>query len=1279
MEIIIVEMHKPKYIGEGDVKMKKQLKRLLVAVMAMALVVTNFVVAPKKVYAASSASFVSVGGWTESIYAQISGVSDSGVTAVSYAGPVSGSLSGDDLKYLVRDNNGGVRIDIPGLKPGTYTLTVTTTAGTLTKSGLVVTAYDRSGYAHFNYTAGVGAYNDDGTLKDNAIVLYVTDENKNTVTLSYGGVTVTGIGNILNSVGEDVGGGKAANGGTSNTNQGIIKKLADAGIPLVVRFVGIVSDSGLYKRATNNPQKSLIDGLTVYNTTGNGGTAGDNGHMARIKSGKDITLEGIGTDATIDGWGFHFMCSTTDKDTGRGTSFEVRNLTFINTPEDAVGMEGTQGTLKADGTVENASSATADILGSVERCWVHNNEFYCPSISPAAEGDKSEGDGSVDFKRGQYFTCSYNYFEGCHKTNLVGSSDTSLQYNLTYHHNWWRSCGARGPLARRANIHMYNNVFEGQTDYCMNPRATCFIFSEYNLFYKCKNPQDVAGGALKSYNDCFSSCIGSATGTVVTDRKTTVSNSCAFSYRGIDYSKFETDSTLSYIPTGDYAIQEDVTEARKYIAAYNGTMSENPVHVEDVTASDYSVLDAIGASATEITTFPFTAAPGKISKTVYAFKVNTPVTIETTFSGGVLINEAGEAILDASGKITVPAGAYAIQPVNFNCKAFDQTDFKEVTISSISITAADPNYDPNKLTGIELNKTSVTLLADATTTLTVSYTPSTTTDDKTVTWTTSNSSVATVSNGVVTAVGKGTAIITAQVGEFTATCTVTVSDPVALTGISLDKTTMELESGSSDTLTVTYNPTNTTDDTTVTWTSSNASVATVNGGTVKAVGEGTATITAKVGNFTATCTVTVTVPEIPEGAYIHNFTESGKTSDVFSITGNLATSKGTVTYAGLTLTQCLKMESSTSISFTAPADGTLTLVFGGSTSASGSTVKVNGTSYTCDSNSIATVEVKAGTVTITKGGSINLFYMSYAPASTEQPEADADYTAVDTAIASIPSDLSIYTDESAAAVTAAKDAVVRGKKASEQAAVDAMAKAIEDAVAALELKTVTEKKNGLCQNEEDGKWYYYVDDVIDTTKTGLVQGSDSVFWYVNAGVVDTTYTGFITNGAGTWYVISGKIDVTFTGLGQDGDKFIAVFKGKAYPEFTGLIQNAGYFWYVNAGVVDTTYTGFYENSSGKWYVANGKVDTNFKGLGKDGDKWLVVLGGKHDSTYTGLIQNGGAFWYVKSGVLDTTFTGITETGGASWLVATGKLRDDYTGTYTDSTGTYTVVNGKVTQ
>ena len=113
---------------------------------------------------------------------------------------------------------------------------------------------------------------------------------------------------------------------------------------------------------------------------------------------------------------------------------------------------------------------------------------------------------------------------------------------------------------------------------------------------------------------------------------------------------------------------------------------------------------------------------------------------------------------------------------------------------------------------------------------------------------------------------------------------------------------------------------------------------------------------------------------------IHNFTTSGANSSFFVISGNLASNKGTVTYNGLTLTQCLKMESSTSIKFTASSKGTLTLVFG----ESGKNVKINGKKNASDSNCIVTVDVAAGSVEITKGDTMNLFYMIYTPSGTSE-------------------------------------------------------------------------------------------------------------------------------------------------------------------------------------------------------------------------------------------------------------------------------------------------------
>ena len=885
----------------------QKIRKVFAKVVAGLLVVSNLAIAaPSMTYAASATSFTTVGGWNEMMYATIKGVKDADVTAVSYSGPVSGSLAGEDFEYLVRDTSEGVRVDVMGLKPGTYTLTVTTKSGTFTQSGIEVNEQDRSGYAHYNYTNGVGAYNDDGTLKDNAIVLYVTDENKNTVTLSYGGVTVSGIGNILNSVGKACGEAgheteckKVSKGktyyGKGNTNQGILQLLAENNIPLVIRMVGAVSESGLYKTGTwAAANAGLIDGLTDYDSNDYGGSVGDNGHMARMKSAKDVTIEGVGTDAAMDGWGIHFMSETSTTAAGLGKSFEVRNLTFMNQPEDAIGMEGVQ-----DGSV---------ITAPVERCWIHNNEFYSPSITGPAESDKAEGDGSCDFKRGEYLTVSYNYFEGCHKTNLVGSSDTSLQYNLTYHHNIWKGCAARQPLGRQANMHFYNNQFIGTTDYAMNTRANAYIYSEYNLFFMTKNPMDVRSGAIKSYKDSFSSCIGSMTGTVVTDKSTKVTS-------GNKYENFDTNASLSYIPSGDYQLQTSVTDAAKVLKAYNGCMPENVKTSGEVTTSECSLLSycAPGVTPINISEYPYTAAPGKISKTVYAFTVGGTVDVTVSFASealtttGCLVNESGECFQVGSGTVTgLPAGTYMIMPCNIQSGSNGVNPaagtFKEMTINSLTVSAADPNAHYHHYVS-EVTK-------EATCT---------------------------------------------EEGEITYTCTATngTCDKKTYTEVIpkkahsygnwvIEKEATETETG-------------------------------LKRRTCSVCGDKQIEVIPKKGS-----TDTPDVPAPSEGSYVQNFTADGKTSNFYAITGNLATNKGTVTYNGLTLTQCLKIESATNIKFTATAKGKLTLVF----AEASKSIKVNGTKYASDSNGIVSVDVNAGSVEITKGDTMNLFYMVYTPEST---------------------------------------------------------------------------------------------------------------------------------------------------------------------------------------------------------------------------------------------------------------------------------------------------------
>ena len=173
-----------------------------------------------------------------------------------------------------------------------------------------------------------------------------------------------------------------------------------------------------------------------------------------------------------------------------------------------------------------------------------------------------------------------------------------------------------------------------------------------------------------------------------------------------------------------------------------------------------------------------------------------------------------------------------------------------------------------KVTGVSLSPKTLSLNPGKGGTLTATITPSNATNQN-MTWESSDTKVVTVDNGLVTAVAEGTATITVTTadGGKTATCEVTVTQPAEtpVTSVTLDKTSLTLDVGGSDTLTATVKPDNATNKA-VTWSTSNKNVATVNNGVVTAVGAGTATITAAASDGsgkTATCEVTVNGPVLP--------------------------------------------------------------------------------------------------------------------------------------------------------------------------------------------------------------------------------------------------------------------------------------------------------------------------------------------------------------------------------------------------------------------------------
>lgn len=133
-----------------------------------------------------------------------------------------------------------------------------------------------------------------------------------------------------------------------------------------------------------------------------------------------------------------------------------------------------------------------------------------------------------------------------------------------------------------------------------------------------------------------------------------------------------------------------------------------------------------------------------------------------------------------------------------------------------------------------------------------------------ITWTSTKPKVASVSNsGLVSAISEGNTTITVMAGGKTASCSVTVVKGfVAVSTISLNKTSLELIEGDTETLTATVSPDDATEKT-VSWTSSNDEVAKVKDGAITAVKEGNAIITAKAGDKTATCSVSVSPKTYP--------------------------------------------------------------------------------------------------------------------------------------------------------------------------------------------------------------------------------------------------------------------------------------------------------------------------------------------------------------------------------------------------------------------------------
>ena len=802
-------------------------------------------------------------GWLESAFVKWQPLSNAQTYNVYYTG--NGFTDQKIDNQLIRSYGSYYRADIPGLKAGTYTVKVkpviSGAEGTgSTTSTLTVLAHDRSGFA-FDSGRVPGGYKADGTPKDNAVILYITQNTKNTISMNITGASTNpcvGLQNILFA----------------------IKKGKDTR-PFIIRLIGNVTDM------------TVMDGGDVV-----------------IENAKNasayLTFEGIGTDAVANGWGVRLKSAS---------NIEVRNIGFMNcnsTAGDNVGMQQDN-----------------------DHIWVHNCDMFYGDAG--SDADQIKGDGALDNKTSTYVTLAYNHFWDSGKASLLGlSEDTTTGLYITYHHNWFDHSDSRHPRVRFYSAHVYNNYYDGNSKYGAGSTLGSSVFMEANFFRNCKYPMltsmqgtDVyggaegtfsgeAGGTIKAFNNTMSGetrfVAYDATNYpkefdayVASTRNETISSSITSKSGSNTYNNFDTNSSIMYSYTPD-----SPETAKNKAIQYAGRVSGGDLKWTFDNAVDDTSSLVITALKSALTNYASTLVSVQGETNVVS---NQTVTSTTNNNQTVV---SGTAI----SSIVFTWGGDATDATVTGLPASGITFVKNTTAKTITITGT-----PTATLSYSIATTGTGTAATGSGTITV--TPSA----QTLTSTSNNSQTVTSGTAI------GTIVFTWGGGATDATVT-----GLPASGITFVKNT------TAKTITITGTPT-----------------ATLSY-SITTTGTGTA----------ATGSGTITVTSTTSANQIHNFTVSGKTSTFYTITGNMNSTPGSVTYAGLTLTARLKIESSTSIKFTTTSASTLTLVFDSNFTG---TILVNNVSYTASAG-IATVSLAAGLNTITKGSVANLYYMSTVYNST---------------------------------------------------------------------------------------------------------------------------------------------------------------------------------------------------------------------------------------------------------------------------------------------------------
>ena len=445
-------------------------------------------------------------GWQESAY----------LKWAPFEGASSYNVYVDDKKIdaqLIRQYASYYRADVLGLKAGTYSVKVvpvnaegTEITGANTASNLVVKSFNREGFAHFKYD-GVGAYNNDGTLKAGAKVLYITAKTAKTVstTVNTGkSETITGLQSIIDAYSK----------GKDKT-------------PIAFRIIGKVSLSDL------DHISSSAEGLQVKGATMN------------------MTFEGVGDDATVYGFGFLLR---------EAVSVEFRNFAIMRCLDDAMSLDTKNSHVwihnmdlfygkKGSAADQAKGDGTVDIKGDSKYVTVAYNRFW--------DNGKASMCGMKSETGENWITYHHNWFDHSDSRMARVRTMSVHMYNNYYQHNDVYGIGATSG----SSVFMESNYFDATKRPIMSSLQGTDAKGDGTF-------SGEKGGLIKAYGNVFAnkpdnfSYIPYAENNTsfdayeVSDPSEQVPASVKTLVGGTSYNNFDTNSSLMYAYAADKA--EDV-------------------------------------------------------------------------------------------------------------------------------------------------------------------------------------------------------------------------------------------------------------------------------------------------------------------------------------------------------------------------------------------------------------------------------------------------------------------------------------------------------------------------------------------------------------------------------------------------------------------------------------------------------------------------------------------------------------------------------------------------